>query len=138
MNISSYTDDGFPIRCDVCGQSAIVNVSRPPGDSLCPSCGCFLWVQAISEITSEQQFIPDIRIAELNSRDKPSAIREMADAVAIEFGWNTLRTDHFWERVVAREETWFNGRRQWSRGPTRENGMGRSLRHRGGSCARRD
>lgn len=104
MNVSSSTDDGFPIHCEVCGQSTIVNVSRPPGDSVCPNCGCFLWVQAICEITSQHQFIPDIRLQALIARNKANVIREMTDAVATEFGWNALRADDFFIRVMEREE----------------------------------
>lgn len=104
MNVSSNTDDGFPIRCEVCGHSSIVNVSRPPGDSVCPSCGCFLWVQAISEVTRQNKFIPDIRIHQLNARNKPNTTREMVDAVAVKLGWNTLRADHFCTKVMERED----------------------------------
>ena len=104
MNVTSTTDDGFPIQCEICGQSSIVNVSRPPGDSVCPCCGSFLWVQAISEIRSQQQLIPDIRIRELTARDKPSAIQEMVDAVSRELGWNALRADQLFTKVMKREE----------------------------------
>lgn len=47
MNIilpSSRTPEGEPLRCSMCGALHCVDVSRPPGDSVCPSCGAHVWV----------------------------------------------------------------------------------------------
>lgn len=43
MVISSRTPEGHPFRCPICGQAAALDVSLPPGDSICPSCGELLW-----------------------------------------------------------------------------------------------
>ena len=40
---SSRTPEGDPLRCDVCGASEAVDFSTPPGDSVCPVCGCHSW-----------------------------------------------------------------------------------------------
>ena len=40
---SSRTPEGEPLRCPICGASHNVEVSRPPGDSVCPSCGAHAW-----------------------------------------------------------------------------------------------
>ncbi len=41
---SSRTPEGYPIRCHVCGQHSRVASSFPAFDSICPSCGSFLWL----------------------------------------------------------------------------------------------
>ncbi|MCE9552560.1 MAG: PTS sugar transporter subunit IIA [Planctomycetes bacterium] len=104
MFISSSTDDGFPVRCDVCGASSLVNVSRPPGDSVCPQCSSFLWVDAVVEITSRDQFVPDIRIHQIDSSDRDTVLREMVGAMAAECSWNIDCADAFFKAILKREE----------------------------------
>jgi hypothetical protein len=49
---SSRTPEGEPLRCLVCGASHNVEVSRPPGDSVCPSCGAHAWMpERVQSIT---------------------------------------------------------------------------------------
>jgi hypothetical protein len=43
MSISSRTPEGLPHRCPVCGKLAIVELSDPAGDTICPTCGQLLW-----------------------------------------------------------------------------------------------
>ena len=59
---ATMTDGGSPIRCEICGVSSVVDVSRPPGDSVCPVCGTFLWVDAIVELKVDDAALTD-RIA---------------------------------------------------------------------------
>jgi acyl carrier protein len=43
MPISSRTPEGHPSRCRLCGAEARIEFSEPPGDAVCPQCGCLLW-----------------------------------------------------------------------------------------------
>ena len=104
MITSSSTDEGFPIRCDICGTSSIVHVSRPPGDSVCPNCGSFLWVNAVIEVTSRHQFVPDIRLKLTDAPDRNAAIRQIVDAMAAERDWSTNRIEEFIAAILNREE----------------------------------
>lgn len=101
---STSTDDGFPIRCEICGNASIVNVSRPPGDSVCPACGCFLWVTALSELTSKQSFVSDLRIARLDATNRDSSLREIAMLIAKELRWTINQQNSFVDALRAREE----------------------------------
>ena len=104
MSPSSSTDDGFPIRCEICGATSIVNVSSPPGDSVCPSCGTWLWVHAMAEFTSRNSFVPDLRIGRLEATTREDAIRELAQALAAELNWSADQQAAVWQDVLAREE----------------------------------
>ncbi len=42
MPISSRTPEGDPLRCQICGEVASVEVADA-GDTLCPACGSLLW-----------------------------------------------------------------------------------------------
>lgn len=41
---SSRTPEGEPLRCMQCGARNFVDVSTPPGDSVCPNCGTLAWI----------------------------------------------------------------------------------------------
>lgn len=41
--IASRTPEGEPLACSLCGKVAAMEVSNPPGDAICPSCGHLLW-----------------------------------------------------------------------------------------------
>jgi hypothetical protein len=43
MSPSSRTPEGDPLRCPVCGALTTVDLSNPPGDSVCPICGSHAW-----------------------------------------------------------------------------------------------
>ena len=43
MAISTRTPEGEPNRCPLCGHTVRLEVSRPPGDAPCQSCGILLW-----------------------------------------------------------------------------------------------
>lgn len=103
MTPITSTDEGFPIRCEICGNASIVNVSRPPGDSVCPSCGSLLWVTAITEMTSRHSFVPDLRISQLNSTDRDDALGEMGLAIADHLQWNTTEQTQFVDALIKRE-----------------------------------
>lgn len=84
MTIATRTDDGFPIRCGICGKSSIVNVSRPPGDAVCPSCGSFLWVDSVIEFTRQNSFVPDFQISNLPAPNRNDAIHRLPYATTVE------------------------------------------------------
>ncbi|MEZ6120589.1 MAG: hypothetical protein R3C28_28985 [Pirellulaceae bacterium] len=44
MGISTRTPEGQPLECRICGKTSIVLISDPPGDVVCPHCGCFDWI----------------------------------------------------------------------------------------------
>ncbi len=102
--ISTTTNDGTPIRCELCGASALVNVSRPPGDSVCPKCGAFLWVDALVEIPQQNSFIPDMRIREIAATIRTEAVREITGRAAAEFGWTTEQRSELDAAIMKREE----------------------------------
>lgn len=102
--ISSSTDDGTPIRCPVCGGTALVNVSRPPGDAVCPHCGTLLWVEAVAEFTREHAFVPDVRITRLEATTRDDAIREMTTAAASQLGWSPPQVAAVTTALLQREE----------------------------------
>ena len=103
MTISSPTDDGFPVRCDVCGGASLVNVSRPPGDSVCPTCGSFLWVDAFAEITSRYQFVPDVRLPKVSPGSNTFVIEQVVDALAAPLGWTGAEAKWFQAAILKRE-----------------------------------
>lgn len=102
--IAITTDDGTPIRCEICGASSLVNVSRPPGDSVCPNCGAFLWVDAVVEITQKNSFIPDMRIREIAANTRLEAIHEIVECAAPEFGWTADQQNELKSAILKREE----------------------------------
>lgn len=44
MRIATRTPEGQPLECRVCGKTTLVLVSDPPGDAVCPNCGCHAWL----------------------------------------------------------------------------------------------
>ncbi|MCA9201011.1 MAG: hypothetical protein KDA87_25905 [Planctomycetales bacterium] len=44
MRISSRTPEGEPLQCRICTRTSLVLVSDPPGDAVCPNCGCHDWI----------------------------------------------------------------------------------------------
>ncbi|GAA5511248.1 PTS sugar transporter subunit IIA [Novipirellula caenicola] len=101
---STTTDDGTPIRCEICGASSLVNVSRPPGDSVCPNCGAFLWVDAVVEITRQTSFIPDMTLREIASTTRSDAVREITTCAAAEFDWTMEQQNELTDAILKREE----------------------------------
>lgn len=104
MNVCTSTDEGFPIKCEICGASSLVNVSRPPGDSVCPACGSFLWVAALADLTCQSSFVPDLRIPSLDSANRDDAIRETTQAIATHSCWTNAQRGAFAKSVLKREE----------------------------------
>ena len=49
MKPSSRTPEGWPDRCQLCGNSVRIEPSVPPGDAPCPHCGHLLWFQPPAE-----------------------------------------------------------------------------------------
>lgn len=104
MLSSTSTDDGFPIRCEICGNSSIVNVSMPPGDSLCPVCGSFQWVTALAEVPFQNSFKPHLHISRLDAMNRDDALREISTAIAEKLRWTFQQQTLFVDAVVRREE----------------------------------
>jgi mannitol/fructose-specific phosphotransferase system IIA component (Ntr-type) len=104
MVCSSSTDDGLPIKCDICGQSSHVNLSNPPGDSICPCCGSFLWVSAFVERTRECSFVPDLQIAQLKSTTRNESLVEIANQMGARLQWSPEQNTRFSDAVIRREE----------------------------------
>lgn len=101
---STTTDDGTPIRCEICGASSRVNVSRPPGDSVCPTCGAFFWVDAVVEITRQSSFVPDVSLREIASTNRSEAVREIISCAAAEFEWTIEQQNELLDAILKREE----------------------------------
>ena len=101
---STTTDDGFPVRCEICGNSSIVNVSRPPGDSVCPYCGSFLWVAAIVEITQQNSFVPDLTIPTIEASSRNNAIELLVNVIANSLDWSESQATQFFNAIVKRED----------------------------------
>jgi mannitol/fructose-specific phosphotransferase system IIA component (Ntr-type) len=80
-----------------------VNVSRPPGDLVCPSCGASLWVPALVEVTRRHSFVPDLRIAALQAHSCEEAFRELAQAIAQDQQWTEAQQDRFLKSALDRE-----------------------------------
>lgn len=104
MTPSALADDGFPIRCEVCGTSSNVSVSRPPGDSVCPACGSLLWVTALTEVTRRHSFVPDLRIPRLEATNRDEALREISNLISEELRWTVVQQDAFIEALLKREQ----------------------------------
>lgn len=104
MMPSTSTGDGFPLRCEICGNSFTVHVSRPPGDSVCPACGHFLWVTALAEMTRRNSFEPDMRIARLNATNRDDALLEVSTLIAEELAWTFDEQTSFADALRKREE----------------------------------
>ncbi|TWU40557.1 hypothetical protein [Novipirellula artificiosorum] len=45
MNASTNHPDGERFRCKVCGTQSVIDCPFPPGDTVCPACGCHVWVR---------------------------------------------------------------------------------------------
>lgn len=103
MAPSTATDDGFPVRCEICGTSSQVDVSRPPGDAVCPACGSFLWVTAISEVAGRSSFVPDVRISQLKAVTRDEAFQEASHAIAQQRGWPIEHETDLVKAFLARE-----------------------------------
>lgn len=52
MTIATRTPEGEPLRCAICDEIHLVLVSRPPGDTVCPTCGSHSWMP-ISNLTEQ-------------------------------------------------------------------------------------
>lgn len=98
------TDDGVPIRCEVCGETSLVNVSRPPGDSVCPTCGTFLWVDAMAELTRQHSFVPGLRLSRLEATNRDDALSEVSQAIAEALDWNAGQRESFLAELLHREQ----------------------------------
>lgn len=64
---SSRTPEGEPLRCAICGALNNVEVSRPPGDSTCPSCGAHAWLSELAQIKTEIKSQIRTYVAELSA-----------------------------------------------------------------------
>ncbi len=104
MITSTSTDGGFPVRCQVCAKKSIVQVSRPPGDSVCPYCGTFLWVYAIVESFQQSEFIPNLSIPELHASDRREALASLAVAIGNHLNWTDSQQDQFLAAALRRED----------------------------------
>ena len=102
--ISTTTDDGYPVRCDLCGTSSLVNVSRPPGDSVCPACGTFLWVSAVVAEMQQHSFVPDVRIAQLVAQDRQAAFLELTEIIGKSCEWTPQQEAALVDALLQREE----------------------------------
>lgn len=74
MRPSSRTPEGEPLRCAICGASHNIDVSRPPGDSVCPSCGTHAWFPHRAESVEATRAHIRSYVAELSAfcrRDPP-------------------------------------------------------------------
>lgn len=40
---ASRTPEGTPNHCTICGNQMVMEHTDPPGDVVCPRCGCHLW-----------------------------------------------------------------------------------------------
>lgn len=105
MNTPTSTDDGFPVRCDVCGTSSLVNISRPPGDAVCPSCGSFLWVTANIERTKLSSFEPDLRVDLPSVLSREDARRKVSRAVAEAWDWTSEQESQLEAAIAGHERT---------------------------------
>lgn len=105
MNSPTSTNDGFPIGCDVCGTLSLVNTSRPPGDAVCPSCGSFLWVTAISEWTKLSSFEPDLRVDLPSALSREDARRKVSRAVAEAWDWTSEQESQLEAAMAGHERT---------------------------------
>ena len=101
---STATDDGIPIRCEICGATSLVNVSRPPGDSVCPKCGVLLWVDAVVEVTRQASFSPDLTLREISPATRSEAIKEITALAADEFHWSIDHQRELSDAILKREE----------------------------------
>jgi mannitol/fructose-specific phosphotransferase system IIA component (Ntr-type) len=104
MTVSSSTDDGIPIRCDFCGALSFVNVSRPPGDSVCPACGTFLWVNAVVAVSEEHEFVPNFRFSKIAAKTRFDAIHEITHLVGTELEWNKGQLYELNVAILKRED----------------------------------
>lgn len=100
---ATMTDGGSPIRCEICGASSVVDVSRPPGDSVCPVCGSFLWVDAIVEFASEIGFVPDVRISQLCVFSREDAFHWILADLGRECGWSDDQRLQLLQALLNRE-----------------------------------
>jgi mannitol/fructose-specific phosphotransferase system IIA component (Ntr-type) len=101
---SLSTDDGFHVRCEICGNQSIVHVARPPGDSVCSACGSFLWVTAVVEMTRQNSFVPDLQLTQLDATHRDDAFREISESIAVELSWTDRQTERFVEALLEREQ----------------------------------
>lgn len=60
MRIATRTPEGQPLECRVCGKITFVLVSDPPGDAVCPICGCHAWLVP----TRDQQTLAIVAVAD--------------------------------------------------------------------------
>jgi mannitol/fructose-specific phosphotransferase system IIA component (Ntr-type) len=104
MDITSPTDDCFPLQCDHCKAVSIVNVTHAPGDLVCPGCEAFLWVQAVTEVTRRFEFVPDVRIPMIESTDRDEVLTTIVGRMAQEAAWSPRRVDEFRTAILRREE----------------------------------
>lgn len=82
----------------------MMNVSRPPGDSVCPACGCFLWVTALAEATRRNSFVPNLLVARLDATNRDDALREMSRLIAGELSWTLDQQNLYVDAMLKREK----------------------------------
>lgn len=85
MPPSSRTPEGEPLRCPICGASQRVDVSRPPGDCVCASCGALAWIGPRVDSTGNVRAAIEQSVEELSQlcrRDVP--VEQIGDVLVKE------------------------------------------------------
>lgn len=79
------TPEGEPLRCKVCGAASMIEVSRPPNDSVCPVCGALAWMDLPMKLNPKeviQAFVSELKTI-INSRSsRPVVARCLVKGLA--------------------------------------------------------
>jgi acyl carrier protein len=83
MSVGTRSPQDFPSRCPLCGATTDLEYSKPLGDTVCPNCGCLIWL-------SEQDLN---RMRDMLSRrfEKPAESISV-DSILRELGADSLDT----------------------------------------------
>lgn len=83
MSVGSRMPEGLPGRCPLCGAATNLEFSVPPGDAVCPKCGCLIWLS--------EQNLNRLRDLLSPALDKPAESIN-ADSMLRELGGDSLDT----------------------------------------------
>lgn len=97
------TGEGFPIQCEICGSDAVVDVSRPPGDSVCPVCGSFLWVPEGDQRRPEDEPVAIDHVVQLSASDRDEALQKLSACLARSQHWTAAQTAEFQAAILRRD-----------------------------------